>query len=398
MDMNIHETPPLPRSRAPVLAGALLLLILFGLFQYLPNWVENDHSVKNARFQMLWKQTTQKQILASPVLVGNALIYGTYDGTLQAVSAKDGAKIWAIQLPDAIFSVTADAKGHVYASTGLHDSKTATLLAVEGVTGKTLWRQTFNGHMEAPPRIDEASGRLWISAGPGGLWALNTRDGATLWHKELGHIDAVPLLHAGVIYVPAQKSETVMETTFFALNADTGDVVWQLNQPGQPWAAPILHKSGKMVLTSTGIGQIGLHRDTDKGWAHAVSLDGKPVWQTALPNTNMNPDIYIPESDLVIYATKKGTLIALNAADGTAKWQTRLSAGVSAPAQLVKHFKETTVALTADDGVFYLVDAENGAILFSYASGEKARTTPFVHNGVIYITTNYSIIAISEKS
>lgn len=377
-----------------ILAAALLLIAMTGLFHFLPALVGQSHSIRNARFEVLWKYATDKQILANPVIAGDVLIYGTYDGSLKGISTKNGRELWAQKFPDPIFMISADSRGTVYAGTGLHDNTTGLLTVVKAKTGEILWQRQFEGHLEASPRIDEEKNRLWISAGPGGLWSLDTRNGAVLWHKALGHIDATPLLHKEVVYVPAQKSETRMESTFFALDAGTGEIIWTLDQPGQPWAAPMLHKSDKMILTTTGIGQIGVQRKTDQGWAHAVSWDGKPVWTTQLPNTNMNPDTYIPESDQLIYVIKDGSLVSLKATDGSKLWNAKLGASFSSPGTVIKQFEERILAVMSEDGIFSLVKTDSGKVVFRYATGQRSQTAPVERDGVIYITTNFSITAI----
>ncbi|HEY8189536.1 MAG TPA: PQQ-binding-like beta-propeller repeat protein, partial [Micavibrio sp.] len=253
------------------------------------------------------------------------------------------------------------------------------------------------GHLEEPPRVDEARHQLWIGAGPGSLWSLDTRDGSVLWHQDLGHLDATPLVHDDVLYVPAQKSETLNESFFYALNAKNGEILWKLDQPGQPWGSPILHKNGKIVLTTTGIGQIGVQRDTDKGWAYGVSLEGKILWQTQLPDMAVSSDIYLPDQDIIIYVAKNGSVIALNASDGSRIWETKAGVSFYAPGVLVTRFRETLLAVMATDGVFSLINAHTGEIAFTYKRGERSRAAPLVHGDIIYIATDFGIAAIGEK-
>jgi outer membrane protein assembly factor BamB len=388
----------MPRNRRlSLIIIATLALLVAVLFHYLPAIVNAGHSVRQAHFRTVWTYRSQKQILTPPILIHSALIFGTYDGSLEAVSAADGHSLWFLKFPDTVFSLApGGGAGVVYAGTGLHDSQTGLLNAVNAVTGRIIWQREFKGHLEEPPAVDEAHHRLWVGTGPGSLWSLDTRDGAILWHQDLGHLDSTPLLHRDTLYVPAQKSETLHESFFYALNAGDGKILWKIDQPGQPWASPTLDKTGRIILTTTADGQIGVPRPTDKGWAYGVSLDGNTLWQSILPDMPLTPQNYVPDLDIAVYATKKGHLTALDVRTGAKRWETRAGKTFSQPAALVNYFKEPLIAVTSDDGVFSLIDARTGDILFTSKIAANASSSPLVDKGIIYITTSFGITAISD--
>ncbi|MDB5478927.1 MAG: hypothetical protein JWM96_1422, partial [Alphaproteobacteria bacterium] len=338
-----------------------------------------------------------KQIATTPILEQDLLIFGTFDGTLEAVAAADGREIWSLKLPDTVFSLASDGEGTIYAGTGLHDSKTALMNAVQSSTGRIIWQREFTGHIEEPPGVDAKQHRLFVGAGPGSLWALDTRSGDVLWHKDIGHLDGTPLLYGNALYIPAQKSEALHESFFYALNPLNGETLWKLDQPGQPWASPTIEKAGRVILTTTGEGQIGRHAPGDKGWAQAVSTEGKTLWQRVLPDMALTPNIYLPENDLMIYAAKNGMVTALKVADGSVTWETKIAGGFSAEGVLLEGFKEKVIAVMSEDGTLYLIDALTGETILHRKMGRGGYSAPLAIGGLLYVTTRHNITALSEN-
>lgn len=390
------EHQPFWRRHISSITFGVLGVFIAVLFHYLPILINPKHSIHQAHFKILWSHETKRQILTAPLIANGMLVFGTYDGTLEAISIADERIAWSLKFPDAIFSLTKDKANTIYMGTGLHTNQRGLFSTIDATTGKIIWQREFTGHLEEPPTIDEQNHRLWVGAGPGSLWALNTRNGDVLWHRDIGHLDATPLLHNDALYVPAQKDEMRHESFFYALNPSDGRILWQVDQPGQPWAAPLIDKTGEIILTTTGDGQIGLSRPSDKGWAQAVSSTGETLWQRNLPDMVMTPGVYIPERNIVIYVMKNGIISAINTSDGSIAWEKRTAHGFSAPPTQIIQFKENLVAVTSDDGTFYMIDAETGDIVFSKKMPQKGSIAVISDNNIIYITTSFAITAIGE--
>jgi outer membrane protein assembly factor BamB len=223
-------------------------------------------------------------------------------------------------------------------------------------------------------------------------------DGAVLWHAPLGHIDARGFLHGEKFYIPANTDEKNDETFLFALDAATGKELWRVPQPGKPWGSPVVARDGKTILSNTADGQIGVERDSDKGWAHAVTTDGKTVWQAELPNMALQPSVYIPRLDLFIHTTKDGQITALRVADGTVAWQVDAGDEFQAPATIV--FDDGNVALLAAldfKGRLTVLNSATGAVHFTAQSGPESAaqstSSPIAAGDVMYVADAYGITA-----
>lgn len=386
-------TPP-KRLYVFVLWGIAVCVAV--LFQYLPNLINPAHSILNARFKTLWLQPVEKLLSTTPVIAGERLVYGTSDGHLFGASLENGETVWSLKLPDGIYAISKEGDV-VYASTGSHFSVKATLAAVEAATGQILWQTEFDGHLEEQLRADAKTHQLWVGGGPSGLWSVDSRDGKILWHKALGHLDGTPLLHEGMLYIPAQKDEATHESFFYALRAKDGTTLWQKEQPGQPWAAPVMDKTGHVIFTTTARGQIGVKRETDQGWAQAFSVSGDLLWQTDLPAMALTPGIYLSDLDLIVYTTKGAGIVALGALDGKIVWQAIPETEFYASAVMVEHFKERLIAATTSGGVFYLLDARSGTVSYSLKTGIQSYAAPVVQNEIIYVPSSHNITAFRNE-
>lgn len=345
-------------------------------------------------FTKIWETPVKKQILSSPVLSGDALFYGTYQGSVEAIAIDTGKPRWSLPQNHPVFTMAVDPDG-VYAGEGLHETKESALTAINPANGTVRWSRKFLGHIEEAPTPDHKNNRIFTGAGPGGLWALNKTDGSVLWHAPIGHIDAGPLLHDDTIYVPADRDDTKHDTAFFALDAATGKTRWSIPQPGQPWGSPQLNKTGDIILTTTGKGQIGVTRDTDAGWAFGISPDGKKIWETRLSGMPLQPSIYLPDTDIIIHTLKNGDIVALNAADGKTAWIAASGGEIQAPSTLIENFSEPMIATITYDGMLIIRGAVDGRELHRQDMTMKSTAAPLAHSDTLYVLNTWKITAFT---
>jgi outer membrane protein assembly factor BamB len=338
-------------------------------------------------FRVLWNKPQSAQILSSPVVDGALVLYGSYGGSVEAQWRQDGAAAWSLPLKGPVTALTPGAAGVVYAGEGLHETASSVLTAIDTRRGRVLWQRSFLGHLESEGTLDEKAQRLWISAGPGGLWALRTADGAVLWHAPLGHIDSAALLDRGRVYIAADTGESEDEhrTVFFALSADRGRVIWQLPLPGQPWGSALRHPGDDLILMTTGTGQIGVNRDSDRGWAQGIRTDGTLAWQVELPAMALQPALYYAPADLVIHTTKTGGIIALHARSGKVAWQAAQEREFRAPAIMVTGEERQWLVASAHDGILTVRDPATGQEIVRGRAGLHGTAAPVAAGDMLYV-------------
>lgn len=344
-------------------------------------------------FGEIWTIPTKKQVLSTPVVAEKLLLYGSLNNSVEAVSLQNGQPAWSLPQNAPIFSLTAGENGIIYAGEGLHQTQSASLTAIQPDNGAVLWRREFLGHVEEAITSRPEKNHLWLGTGPGGVWSINIDDAKVAWHRPLGHVDSEPLEHEGVLYVPAQISEDRHETQFFALDSKNGETLWSLPQPGQPWGSPLMSRDNKTILTSTGIGQIGINKESDKGWAQGISIDGKLRWQVDLPGTPMQPMSHVQEAGIVIHTTKSGHLVALNTDSGATVWQAKVGNDIRSPATLIEGFNIPLLAVTTYDGFLSIRNALTGDEILRRQVGKFSSSSPVFQAGVLYVASAHAITA-----
>jgi len=357
-----------------------------------PEGYINEYSHK---FRPIWSIKTPHAVLSDLVIQDDTLIYGTMSGSVEAISLNNGEPVWHLPQNTFVMSVAKDNSGNIYIGEGVHHTQIATFTSFNTNTKKVNWQRKFHGHIESLTVIDEVKNKVWMTAGPGGLWSLNKADGKVIHHFPIGHIDYSPLIENNIVYAQAQPDEAILASKIYALNQENGTIIWDSNIKGQPWGTPVMHMNGEIILTSTGIGQLGINKPTDTGWVYALSKDGKILWEKQLPNKNVGAAIYIPSYNLYINTVKSGDVIALDATKGDIIWQKKVGSGFMAGATLVNHFHVPMLAYVTDKGIFKIVDARNGNILADYTIGNYSSSSPVIFGNSVFVATAYGVVAFS---
>lgn len=347
------------------------------------------------RFTDLWVVRTKNQLLSSPVISEGVLVVGTYKNTVEGYSIANGDLLWYYTQDEPMFTVGKGAGKTVYSGEGLHHTQAAALTSITLPEGTINWEREFLGHIESPPEVSADGKQIWLPTGGGGIWSVRADNGNVIWHQPVGHIDSTPLVAGGMLYAAAQPDEGVVQSMFFGMQAKDGKILFQTPLPGQPWGRPQISKDGRYIVTSTGQGQIGVKRDTDKGWA--MSLDakkGKLRWQQDLPAMPVEPGSYVADQDIAIYTLKNGMLMALRGVDGSPVWQDKIGDEFMGAARLIKRAgKPDMIAAVTVDGTFTIRDAATGAELMRRMVAKGASAGPVEDGDRIFVATPYRLYA-----
>ncbi len=345
-------------------------------------------------FDEVYSVQVKNPILATPAIVAGTLVLGTYKNTAEGFDIATGEALWLIQQREPIFTIGKGAGDTVYVAEGLHHTRAGMMTKLSMPDAKIEWQRQFLGHLESPPALTNDGTQMFFPAGAGGIWSVHTVDGRVVWHADIGHTDATPLLAGGMVYAAAQPDEAVPESLFYALDAKTGAVKWTSKLQGQPWGCPVLSADGQRIITTTGRGQIGVARDTDAGWAMALSPDdGRILWQRDLQGMAIDPGDYLASEDLAILTLKTGEIVALDGRTGDIRWQAKVGTQFMAAAIVIERGdgKTPLVAATTADGVFTIRDAKTGKEIRRRPVLSGASSAPVVQGDRIYVTAPYRI-------
>ncbi len=345
-------------------------------------------------FDEVYSVQVKNPILATPAIAAGTLVVGTYQNTAEGFDIATGEALWLIQQREPVFTIGKGAGDSIYVAEGLHHTRAGMMTKLSMPDAKIEWQRQFLGHLESPPVLTASGRQMFFPAGGGGIWSVRTDNGNVIWHAAIGHTDATPLLAGDTVYAAAQPDEAVAESVFYALDAATGKVKWTAKLQGQPWGCPVLSADGQRIITTTGRGQIGVARDTDAGWAMALSPDdGRLLWQRDLPGMAIDPGDYLPSEDLAILTLKTGEIIALDGRTGDIRWQSKVGTEFMSAAIVVERAggKAPLVAATTADGVFTIRDAKTGKEIRRRPVLSGASSAPVVQGDRIYVTVPYRI-------
>ncbi len=342
-------------------------------------------------FSLLWMSPSTNQNIGKPVVTQNMIMLGTYNNTIDAFSIADGHHIWTLHKHEQVFSTPAIASNMAFVGEGHHTSPASVLTAFSLPNGTPLWERKFRSHLESSPVIDPAHDRLWMSTGETGLWGLNMTTGDVLWWAEIGHSDIPPLFQNNRLFAAAKLREDEDGSALIELNPDTGKVLHSTAISGDPMCNLLPLPNGGMVM-ATAIGQVGVKRLTDAGWAHGFDAEGEQVWTTQLPAMPLPEGTLLADGSLLIYTLNDGSLIALRTVDGIIAWQKKVGAAFQTDVALMENSSKSLLAAVTSEGLVTIRNARTGEEI-QHFSIEKGDSYPLYSGGTLYISTPYNIRA-----
>ena len=163
---------------------------------------------------------------SSPLLVGNRLYVGDWNGDVWEFDSNDGRVVWRRRVAHGpIKGALAYAGGRLFI--GAYDGHVYCLSR----SGKVLWRgsaqpRLFGGsQFYSTPAI--AYGRVYIGSTDGKVYAFGAASGHRLWsHSTGGYVYASPAIWRQRVLVGSYSG------TFYALDAGTGEPRWTFRAGG----------------------------------------------------------------------------------------------------------------------------------------------------------------------
>ena len=133
--------------------------------------------------ELLWRSSTrdrERGIHASPALVGNRLLAGSYDGYMSCWDADQGNLLWERRLAQWIGSSVAIAAEVAYV--GLeYGRRGGAIMAFRVEDGSEVWRRETRDYVHSSPAIDVTGQRLWVGCNDRAVRALSLEQGEPLW-------------------------------------------------------------------------------------------------------------------------------------------------------------------------------------------------------------------------
>jgi outer membrane protein assembly factor BamB len=322
-------------------------------------------------------------------IVDNTLFVGSKEGRLVAINLADGGRQWSEALKMsgqgaglfgcgtpaagggcgstptgvAIYGTPAVAGGLVYI--GGYNGK---IYAVDTVTLQIRWIYPREGNLQ--PIVGGtavAQDMVYIGAADTKeswkLYALDAATGNEIWQFEAGDkIWSTPVVSGGTVYFGS------FDHKLYALDAVSGSRLWEFEAEGAIAATPLVYNG------TVYIGSFDRH-------IYAIDTDGNLKWQFMGENWFWaTPVVY----EGVIYAPcLDGRVYALDAESGLKLDEYDLGSPISSSPVLV----DSTIALASQEGVIYAIDTGSGQLKQLVDIGTEVYGPLSTSQGIVYIHT-----------
>ena len=348
-------------------------------------------------FGLIWHQRSDREITGTPTIGDQVIVTGSYNHTVEGRNLFDGHKIWELNKSEPIYTAPVIYNGIAIIGEGAHTAPSANLTAISLADGKPIWERKFLSHIESPGIVDPNTNYLYQSVGAQGIWAIDALSGVVKWREEIGHMDSSPLLMKGSLYAVGKLLEYKDGSALFRLDPATGKVLSQTALPGNPMGAVMAAGEDKIIF-STAIGQIGLNKDADKGWIHAVTPEGKILWTTELSSMPLPDGNIINDAGLAYFVLKDSTMVALDIKDGSIKWQKKSGGEYRTDAVLMPNQSRILIASITSDGYVSILNPLNGDNVKSFKVQDGGYASLTYKDDVLYIPEVFGLSAYGPVS
>ena len=237
--------------------------------------------------------------------------------------------------------------------------------------------------------------KQWPQGGPEMIWSVN----------GIGHGYSSPSIMNGKIYITGMVEDTGILT---CLGVD-GNKLWQ-SEYGPEWRRNFASTRctptviDEHVYVISGTGQVACFRADNGERVWLVDAFGQFEGQYPRFGFAESP-LIIGDKVIITVGGKKALLAALNKKDGTTVWTTPANGDASAYCSPISfEWANKTMIVTMTENHIVGVDAETGALLFSYPVlnyVEKNKgihpNTPIVKEGRIFVSSGYDMGAVQLK-
>lgn len=219
------------------------------------------------------------QLYGPPALSPDgAFVYIVLTDGLHAYNASNGAHVWMSAKPGCSETTPVVVDGVVYVAGG----EDGGVLSFNAVTGAAGWISAAGTSSPwASPVVANgtvfSSGFAGAQYNTGVVYALNAANGAVRWSTNLTTIEPYTYAPFGKVVANGVVFVTGATPTFFALDVDSGGVVWKADIcQGHLWGTPAISVDGATVYTGC-----------DDGTLYALSASGgATVWSYKLPGAS----------------------------------------------------------------------------------------------------------------
>ena len=300
----------------------------------------------------LWHFKSGYTIGSAPAIMENLVAIGDASGTVYGLNRNDGRVRWKFSSGGPVYSSPAAALGSV-----VFGSADGTVYCVSASNGILRWSRRTDAPVVAAPAIE--NNRVFIGGGDGKFRCLDFSSGKVLWEFSGlgGFVECKPLLYGGKVIFGAWDS------SLYALDATTGELRWKWegDSPGilfSPAACWTVGAHGKVFFVAPDRMMTALEVNT-----------GRQVWRSARHQVRETIGISA-DSERIYVRTLRDSVIALDsrADEPHEVWIANVGFGYDINSAMITE-KEGRVLYGTKNGLILALDAKSGKILWRHKAG-----------------------------
>jgi len=311
----------------------------------------------------VWTLKTGGAIWSSPSSIDGVVYFGSNDGFIYAVHAKNGKLIWKFKTAGAVFSKpTIDGK-YLYAL-----SDDGFLYKLERKSSKRVWQfDTHGGEIKRDLPGNEsatydyqcsaasvADGAVFIGSADKRVYAIDEKTGIEKWHFDTqGVVRSTPAVANGKLFFGSYDHNV------YALDAPTGKQIWKFDTLREVVSSPLVHL-GNLYIGS---------RSSDLFALNAES--GNVLWKSFYWSSWVESSAVMRDRVLYVGSSDYQQLLAIDPATGRKIWKFNTNGSPwSTPAVTSDLVFTGAVGVQGyiidHHGGFFAVDRANGSPVWRY--------------------------------
>lgn len=321
-DANVISTPAVTKD-----------LVIFGN----QNGVIKAISLKDGKEK--WSFGTSGSIFSSPAVQGDRVVLGSGDGYVYCLNVKSGIVNWKIKTGAAVLGSPVIKRDTIYIGGSDHS-----FIALNLNSGMVYWKFTgLTGPIVSTPLV--YGGMVIFGAWDKYLYALDRQDGKLIWKWTNGSpvinfspASCIPVAYKGVVYVVAP------DRTITAIDAVTGSTLWRNNEARVRESIGI-SENGKYVYGKT-------MQDTLVAFATSRTAQ-RPAWyMNAGFGYEHVPSMLIEKEGQLFFGTRNGVVYSIDPAQQKIIWAHKIDNSMVNTVRVLD--KKRIIASTMDGKVTLL--------------------------------------------
>lgn len=319
----------------------------------------------------VWRYASDANVISTPVVANELVIFGNQHGDMAGLSIKDGTKKWEFKTEGSVFSSPASSNGKVVFGSG-----DGNIYCLKAKTGNLIWKTKTGAAVLASPLI--SGDEVFIGGSDHTFRKLDLNTGKVLWSfSELsGPVVSTPVLYDGKIIFGA------WDKNLYALDKNTGSLFWKWNNGSSirnysPAACTPVINDGVVYIVAP-----------DRYITAIEFATGKTLWRNN--DATVRESIGISADGKWVYGkTMQDTIVAYKTSRQmqNAAWKMHAGFGYEhVPSMLIEN--NGSVFFGTKNGVVYSIDPSTQKINWAYKiDNSMVNTVRVIDKSLLVVST-----------